>query len=209
MVAVVIRLWPVGLAELQILILAHFGTRHGVVTAFHLSRDSHHLGIESENGFCGPDRHVELHIGNAERDAPKTPGVRLVAAHAIAPGAGRLDIIVVLAEGEFGALELFGDRRQPGEQRPAARNDQPDMTAQHLRPAVRQVKLAPSGVDPHVGVGHHQIGIAGEPEARDVEQSGEALVRDLDVDVLEMDRVAEIFSGPIELLGHGCGSRVG
>src|SRR3954451_11289505 len=83
------------------------------------------------------------------------------------------------------------------------------MTAQHLRPAARQMKLASSGVDPHVGVGHHQKGIAGEPKACDIEQRGEALVRDLDVDVLEMDRVAEIFFGSIELLRHGRGSDAG
>src|SRR5207248_4389628 len=146
MVAVVIRLWPVGLAELQILILAHFRTRHGVVTAFHLSRDSHHLGIESENGLCGPDRHVELDIGNAERDAPEAPGVWLVAAHAIAPRAGRLDIIVVLFEGEAGALELFGDRREAPEQGIAARDHEAGMAAQYLRLATWQMKLAAADV---------------------------------------------------------------
>nr|WP_245315645.1 hypothetical protein [Bradyrhizobium neotropicale] len=76
------------------------------------------------------------------------------------------------------------------------------MTAQHLGFAARQVKLALAGIDPHVGVGHHQVGVAGEPEPRDVKQAGEALIRDLDVDVLEMDRVAEILGGSVELLRH-------
>jgi hypothetical protein len=35
------------------------------------------------------------------------------------------------------------------------------------------------------------------------------LIRDLDIDVLEMDRVAEILGGTIELMRHGCGSRYG
>ena len=57
----------------------------------------------------GPDRHLELDIGDAERDAPEARGVRLIAAHAIAPGTGRLDIVVMLAERERGAVELLGD----------------------------------------------------------------------------------------------------
>jgi hypothetical protein len=70
------------------------------------------------------------------------------------------------------------------------------------------MKLAPPGVDPHVGVGHHQIGIAGEPKSRDVEQGRQALIGHLDVDVLEMDGVAEIFCGSIELLRHGYALRL-
>jgi hypothetical protein len=32
------------------------------------------------------------------------------------------------------------------------------------------------------------------------------LIWDPDIDVLEMDRVAEILGGTIELIRHGCGS---
>ena len=42
--------------------------------------------------------------------------------------------------------------------------------------AARQVKLALSGIDPHVGVGHHQIGVAGESKSRDVEYARQALI---------------------------------
>lgn len=45
-----------------------------------------------------------------------------------------------------------------------------------------------------------------QPEAGDVEQRGEALIRDLDVDVLEMDRVAEVLGGSIEWLRYESGS---
>ena len=80
------------------------------------------------------------------------------------------------------------------------------MAAQHLRVAGWQMKLAAADIDPHVAVGHHQIGVAGEPEARDIEQGGQALVGDCDVDVLEMDRVAEVFGGAVEVCCMGRGS---
>ena len=76
------------------------------------------------------------------------------------------------------------------------------MAAQHLRAAVRQMKLAPADIDPHVAVRDHQIGIAGQPEACDIEQRRQPLVGDGDVDVLEMNGVAEVFCGTVELL-HG------
>jgi hypothetical protein len=83
------------------------------------------------------------------------------------------------------------------------------MAAQHLRLAFRQMKLAPADIDPHVGVGHHQIGIAGEPKACDVKQRRQPLIGDLDVDMFEMDGVAEVLGGTIEGLMHGCGSGYG
>ena len=156
-------------------------------------------GIERADAFRGPDRYVELDIGNAERDAPEARGVRLVAAHAIAPGADGLDMVVVLAECERGAFQLLRDRRQPLKQRLAPGDDDSGMAAKHLRRAVRQMKLALADIDPHVGVRHHQIGIAGQPEAGDIEQRRQPLIGHRDVDVLEMDRVAEVFCGAVEL----------
>src|SRR6478752_6068313 len=82
------------------------------------------------------------------------------------------------------------------------------MAAQHLRCASRQMKLTPADIDPHVGVRHHQIGIAGQPETGDIEQRRQPLVGDSDVDMLEMDRVAEILCGAVKLL-HGYDPRVG
>jgi hypothetical protein len=72
------------------------------------------------------------------------------------------------------------------------------MTAQYLCLAARQVKLASADIDPHIGVGHHQIGVAGEPKPGDIKQRGQTLVGHLHVDVFEMDRVAEIFGGAVE-----------
>ena len=64
----------------------------------------HDLRIKGADAFHGPGRYLELDIGDAERDAPEARGIRLMAAHAIAPGARRLDVAVMLAERERGAV---------------------------------------------------------------------------------------------------------
>ena len=89
----------------------------------------------------------------------------------------------------------------------ASGNHDSGVAAQHLRLAARQMKLVSADIDPHVGVRHHQIGIAGQPEAGDIEQRRQPLIGHRDVDVLEMDRVAEVFCGAVELLLHGCDPR--
>src|SRR5204862_2041685 len=112
---------------------------------------------------------------------------------------------VVRAEAETGGAELLVDRGQARQQRQLAVHDDAGMATQHLCLPARQVELAAPDIDPHVGVGNHQIGIAREPEASDVEQGGEPLVGDGDVDVFEVDDVAEIFGGAIIGLLHGGG----
>jgi hypothetical protein len=67
----------------------------------------------------------------------------------------------VLAKAERGAVELLRHGGETVEQGVTARNDERGMAAQHLRRAARQMKLAAADIDPHVGVGDHQIGIAG------------------------------------------------
>src|SRR5437879_7862355 len=68
------------------------------------------------------------------------------------------------------------------------------------------MKLAAADIDPHVGVRHHDVGIAGEPKPGDIEQRGQPLVRHRHVDMFEMDGVAEILGGAVELLLlHGRG----
>src|ERR1700682_2269844 len=109
MVAVVIRLRPIGLAELQILVLGHLHARHGAIAVPKFSGHPHDLWIKGANAWCGPDRDLEFDIGDAERDAPEARGVRLITAHAIAPWTNRLDMVVVLAERERRTVELFGD----------------------------------------------------------------------------------------------------
>jgi len=75
--------------------------------------------------------------------------------------------------------------------------------------AFRQMKLASADIDPHIGVGHHQIGVAGEPKPGHIKQCRQTLVRNLHVDMFEMDRVTKIFGGAIEFLVHGRGPGCG
>src|SRR5258706_4823238 len=100
MMAVVIRLRPIGLAELQILVLAHLHARHGTIAVRKLGGHPHDLWIEGANAWCSPDRDLEFDIGETDRDAPEARGVRLIAAHAIAPWPNRPDMAVVLAKRE-------------------------------------------------------------------------------------------------------------
>ena len=133
---------------------------------------------------------------------PKRGGVRLVAADAVAPRADRLDVVVVLGEVEAGAVELLAHAGEPLQQRLAALHHDAGVAAQHLRIAGRQVELAAPDIDPHVVVGDVEIGIAGEPEPDHVEQPGDPLIRDLHVDVFEMDGIAEVFRRAVVGLLH-------
>src|SRR5260370_30759577 len=110
MVTVVIGLRPIGLAELQILILSDFRARHSTVTVLEFGLYPNDLWIEGANAFRSPLRYLELDIGDAERDAAEACGIRLIAAHTIAPGTCCLDIVVVLAKRERGAVHLPGHR---------------------------------------------------------------------------------------------------
>src|SRR5262245_3662035 len=64
------------------------------------------------------------------------------------------------------------------------------------------MELAAPDVHPHVVVGDVEIGIAREAKPDHVEQSGDPLIRDLHVDVLEMDRIAEVFRRAVVALLH-------
>ncbi|MBA7480156.1 hypothetical protein ES707_15603 [subsurface metagenome] len=196
---------PVGLAELQILLLADFRAGDGAVTVLERRRDSHDLGIEGRDALRRSERHVEFDIGNADRNRSEARFVRLIDTHPVAPGAGRRDMVVVLAIAKGGAFQFGRHRCKPGEQGLAAGNDEGRMPAQHLRLAAGQMELAAADIHPHVAVGHHQIGIARQPEARDVKEGGQALVRHLHVDVLKMDGIAEVFGGAVEGLLHDAG----
>jgi hypothetical protein len=61
------------------------------------------------------------------------------------------------------------------------------MAAQHLRIAGRQMELAAPDIDPHIVVGDVEIGIAGQSKPDDIEQAGDPLVRNLHIDVLEVN----------------------
>ena len=73
-----------------------------------------------------------------------------------------IDVLEDLADALLHAVEFPRHQREPVEQGLAARDDDPGMAAEHLRLAARQMKLASADIDPHIGVGHHQIGVAGK-----------------------------------------------
>ena len=64
------------------------------------------------------------------------------------------------------------------------------------------MELAAPDIHPHVVVGDVEIGVAREPEPDHVEQPGDPLIRDLHVDVFEVDRIAEVFRRAIVSLLH-------
>jgi hypothetical protein len=207
--AVELRLRTVGLAKLHVLVLAHLDAGERAIAVLHLRRRSHDGRIEIRNAPGGADRHVELHIRYPERNTPEARRVRLMAAHAIAPRTDRLDVIIVLGKAEFRAVEFRAHLGQAIQQCIAARDHQSGMAAHHLRRSGRQMKLAAPGIDPHVGVGDHQVRIARQPEPDRVEQLRQPLVRHLHVDVLEVDGVAEVLGGAVEVRLHGrCPGRV-
>ncbi len=199
---IVVRQGAIGLSEHQILVLADFDARGRAVAIGHSRGRADHRGIEGRNPARSADRHIELHVGHAERDAAETRDIRLVAANAVAPRAGCLDEIVMLAEAELGTLELLAHRSKSIEQRRATCDDEPGVTAQHLRFVGWQVELAPSHIDPHIVVGRHQIRVARESKTHHVEQRRKALVRNGDVDMFEVNGISEIFGGAIECLLH-------
>src|SRR5262249_22823323 len=65
--------------------------------------------------------------------------------------------------------------------------------------ARRQMELAHSDIDPHVAGASVEKGIARETEAGDVILRRQALVADADIDVPEIDDIAEILRRPIVL----------
>src|SRR6185437_8897395 len=125
--AVIIRLRPVSLAKLQILLLGRLHAHDRAVAVGKLGGHSHDLRIEIADTLRGAGWYLELDIGDAERDTPKAHGVRLIAAYAIAPWTGRLDVIVVLPECEGRAVQFAGDGCEPVKQRLAAGNHDPGM----------------------------------------------------------------------------------
>src|SRR5215469_12153165 len=84
----------VGFAEEEALPEAGADARCAAVAIFlDLDRRVKDLAVEARDAVRGPLRHVELDIGHAEGDRTELVGLRLVEAEAVAPRAGRLDIL--------------------------------------------------------------------------------------------------------------------
>ena len=129
--------------------------------------------------------------------------IGLIQAELVAPGAGRLDIGIVLLAVELGVGELFLGFAETLAQFLERRDDKPDMAAQYVRLAGRQMELAVADIDPHVvGAGEHE-GIAGQAERRQIKLGRQPLVVDPEIDVFETDQIAEILGrAVVELLRH-------
>src|SRR4051794_10482096 len=86
---------PVGLAENQLLVAADLDMRGlAVAVLLDIGERAEHLAIKAGNPLRGALRNRELDIGNAEIDLAETLLVRLKEAELVAPGTGRLDVVV-------------------------------------------------------------------------------------------------------------------
>src|SRR6202040_3901266 len=113
-VIVELRLRAVGLAEQQLLIVPDHDAGSGALAvALDPGRHLDHAAIELGDAVRRADRHVELDVGNAEIERPKARRIGLMAAHAVAPRAGRLDVIVLFGKAEAGSLEPLAHGGEP------------------------------------------------------------------------------------------------
>src|SRR6266536_5158266 len=73
------------------------------------------------------------------------------------------------------------------------RDDQSNVARDYLRSAGWQVKLGPANVRPHVQRTDVHVRVTGKAQPDDVEPRCKNLVGDGDVDMLELDDVAEVI----------------
>src|SRR5436190_1806046 len=114
MVAIVVGQRPIAFAKYQMLSHADHYFR---VAPFRIFGDRagcpNHAPIELNNSRSGADRHIELDVGHAEHDPPESVFVGRMAADAVAPWRGRLDVSFALGEREPRAAKAFLDARKP------------------------------------------------------------------------------------------------
>src|SRR5262245_19089146 len=191
----------VGLAEVPVLLLAHLHAGLADVCALDHGRErAHDVAIETRDAVRRAGTDVELDIGHPQHDAAEAGLVRRMNVDAVAPGADRLHAVVAFAEVEFRSFQRLAHLRQALEQRGAVRHDQAGDAAQHVGLPSRQMELAHPDIDPHVAGAGVEKGIAREAETSDVVVRRQVLVADADIDVPEMDDVAEILGRAIVLL---------
>jgi hypothetical protein len=125
-------------------------------------------------------------------------------ADAVAPRTARLNDVARLPVAELRALQELLRVFQPLQQRLEIGHHQTRRAAHHLwRIAGRQMELAAADIHPHVLEPGHQIRIAREPKAHQVEGDRLRLVGHRDVDMPKLNDVAEILGRAIELRpGH-------
>ena len=182
--------WPsysgsgLRLGEIELLVAAD---AYRGAALLRLRRRAHHLRVEARDAVGRARRHVEVDVDDAELDRAELRR-RRVAAHALAPRAGRLHAALLLREGKLvrqlrhDALHLLAGVLQALRQVVEARDDEAGRAAQHLglrrHRAARQVALRAAEVDPHVLEAGKEIRVARAAEADDVEERRQALVVD-------------------------------
>ena len=144
--------------------------------------------LDGELDASDPERHV------AER---RPCGVQ---AEPVAPGRSDSDVLVLDAVGELGAREQVAYTSQPRRQRVEVGHHDLDVAPHEVRLARRQVELRLAHVDPHVLDPDHDVGVAREAQALDVEGRGGPLVGHAHVDVLEHEDIADVLLAPIVAL---------
>ena len=101
---------------------------------------------------------------------------------------------------ELGASQHLAHHLEALQQCQAIRNDNPGVATHDLRIARRQMELALTDVDPHVADAGHQVRVAREAEAHDIENRRQPLVRNARIDVLKANDIAEILDRSVELI---------
>jgi hypothetical protein len=144
---------------------------------------------------AGPD--IETDIGHAELNTAEALLIRCVHMDTVAPGANGFDAVVAFAKFELGAGERFARMCQPLEQGVAIRRDEPDHATHDFRRTHRQMELAHADIDPHIARAGIKERIAGEPEPGHVILRRHVLIVDADIDVTEIDDVADILRGAV------------
>jgi hypothetical protein len=157
--------------------------------------------VKPRDPGCGAARHVELHVGDRKLGFSEL-GRGRVATVAIAPRARCLDQAVAFPPGETRLGEQRRHLPQPGLECRQVGHHDADVAAQHLGTARRQVKLAAAHVHPHVVDAGHEIRVAREAQAAQVEEGGQALIGNADVHVLEPNDIAQVLARAVVACCH-------
>ena len=199
MVAIKSGLRLVGFTEDQELLARHAHIKQAIA---HCRTGADDLLIEACNARQRAMRDIKFDIRHAERDAAELFGIRAMAAHAIAPGAGHIHMILSLGEAILRAFQPAPRAIQPMQQLRAIRQHQARCAAQYLRGAAWQMELADAGISPHIVNACHQIRVTRQAKGADVKGRGLQLIRHLQIDMLQFNDIAEGFLGPIPGAGE-------
>src|SRR5277367_605681 len=200
--AVVGRGCAVGLAKHEMLSDADLDPcESSAVELARVGLGAYDLAVKPRDTVSGSHRHVEFDIRDAKRD-PTEPLIWHKASDAISPRTPGLDESFLLDEIEARAFQPFANSSQPPHQRLAIRHHDASMTAQNLRLIGRQMELAASDIDPHVGGAGHQVRIARQAESGEVKDGRLLLIGNCHVDVFQRDDITEVFNSSIESTLH-------